>query len=155
MTQFLRVAGPSPAAPTTEASRACSAHLRQETGKGSQGLAPGKRPGQAPCRSRLRAILISSPGPAPPVQDPRGNEAAGRNVVGRLRFSQSKGDGMFSGTSGPPWDHSCSHQCPPPYFWKVIKGAQGCAPPPFLRAIAAPRENPSRGLEPPPQSAIS
>lgn len=84
LTQLLRAAGLSPAAPPWRKACACSAYLRQEIEKGSQGLAPGKRPGQAPCRTRHRAILISSPGPTPPVQDPRGNEAAGRNVVGRL-----------------------------------------------------------------------
>lgn len=50
--------------------RPCSAYLRQEIRKGSQGLAPGKRPGQAPCWPHHRTILISSPRPRSPGLGP-------------------------------------------------------------------------------------
>lgn len=80
MTQLSRVVGLSPAAPTEEEGL-CLLSI-SETGNWERvsGSDPGKRPGQPP----RRTILISSPGSAPRVWEPRGNEAAGRNVVGRL-----------------------------------------------------------------------
>lgn len=82
---------------------ACSAYLRQEIGKGSRGLAPGKRPGQAPCWTRHRAILISSPRLHSPRLGPQGEwgsrKECGQEVVGSVR---AKGKACFLA----PWDFS-------------------------------------------------
>lgn len=120
---------------------ACSAYLRQEIGKGSQGLAPGKRPGQAPCLTWHRAILISSPRLRSPSLGPQGEWGCRKECGWEVVGSVGAKDSMFSGTLGSFWDHSSSYQCLPSFHWKVIKGSQGWAPPPppFMKEISTPR----------------
>jgi hypothetical protein len=94
---------------------ACSAYLRQEIGKGSQGLAPGKGPGQAFC-CHTTELFWSCPPQAPLLWS---------RTPGRMKQQEGmwsggcrpKGTACFSTFLGSPW----SHQCVPFFLWKVPK----------------------------------
>lgn len=84
MTQLLRVVGLSPVAPTKEEGLCLLSTSETGNWERVSGSGPRKEARPSSLPTGHRTILISSPRPRSPVWDPRGNEAAGRNVVRRL-----------------------------------------------------------------------
>lgn len=121
VTQLLRVVGLNPTAPTKEEGL-CLLSI-SETGNWERVSGSGPRKEARPSSLFHMPQNYSDQFPQallPESGTPGGMRQQEGMWSGGCRFSQSKGNSMFSGTLGSFWDYPCSHQCPHSCLWKVI-----------------------------------